>query len=67
MVKNSQLDEKPPENEQGGATEEVKLWSQKPKWLYWKIQTALRSWKLLENDQGGATEETILWSQTILC
>ena len=25
MVKNSQLDEKPPANEQGGATEEVKL------------------------------------------
>ena len=67
MVENSQLDEKPPENEQGGATEEVKLWSQKPNWLHWKIQATLRSGKPLENDQGGATEETIPWSQKPSC
>ena len=43
VVGNYQLDEKPPENDHGGATEEVILLSQKRSCFCWKIQAAPRS------------------------
>ena len=46
IVENSQLDGKPPENYQGGATEEDILWHQKPSCLCWKIQAVKEQRKM---------------------
>ena len=60
IAENSQLDGKPPENDQRRATKETILSPQNPSFLCWNIQAASRSRKPLDNDQGRTTKENIL-------